>query len=221
MDYWEVTMQDDIYFLVQEGWKVVLQGVPNADLAPPALISGRYFAKQQAAVDKLESDQDAIIRKLEELDEEHSGEDGLLADARNDKGKLTRISVRARLAEIKADREMIEERKAIESYVALMEKEADANKKWKEAQKALDQLVDAKYRKISTEELKVLIIEDKWLAALEVAIRGELDRVSQKLTERVSELAERYETPWPKMVAQVTELETTVKSDLKRMGHIW
>ena len=42
---------------------------------------------------------------MEEMDEEHGGEEGLLAEAKNDKGKLTKASVKARLKEIKGDAE--------------------------------------------------------------------------------------------------------------------
>ena len=38
-------------------------------------------------------------------------------------------------------------------------------------------------------------MDDKWLAALDAAIHREMDRISQALTQRVKELAERYETP--------------------------
>ena len=43
---------------------------------------------------------DAIAQQIEEMAEEHGGEDGLLADAKNDKDKLTKASVAARLKEI-------------------------------------------------------------------------------------------------------------------------
>src|SRR6266513_4133177 len=43
MDYWAETMQDDVYLLVLEGWKSVLDGQPNTDLIPQLLIVTRYF----------------------------------------------------------------------------------------------------------------------------------------------------------------------------------
>jgi type I restriction enzyme M protein len=90
MDYWDETMQDDVYLLVQEGWKAVLDGKPNIDLIPQPLIIAHYFAKEQAAIEQLEAARDAITRQLEELDEEQGGEEGLLAEAKTDKGKLIR-----------------------------------------------------------------------------------------------------------------------------------
>ena len=62
------------------------------------------------------------------------------------------------------------------------------------------------------------MVDDKWLAALDAAIHGEMDRVSQQLTQRVKELAERYETPLPQMVSRVAELEAKVNRHLERMG---
>jgi type I restriction enzyme M protein len=48
-----------------------------------------------------------------------------------------------------------------------------------------------------------------------------MDRISQALTLRVKELAVRYATPLPQMVAGVAELETKVKVHLQRMGFAW
>jgi type I restriction enzyme M protein len=45
-----------------------------------------------------------------------------------------------------------------------------------------------------------------------------MDRVSQALTARVKELAERYETPLPALVSRVAELEAKVSRHLERMG---
>ena len=59
------------------------------------------------------------------------------------------------------------------------------------------------------------------LAALEAAVYGEMDRVNQALTERVKELAERYEIPMPRLADRVTDLEDKVKHHLDRMGFTW
>jgi type I restriction enzyme M protein len=67
----------------------------------------------------------------------------------------------------------------------------------------------------------LLKVADKWLAALDAAIHGEMDRISQALTQRVKELAERYEMPLPKMATRVAELEAKVNHHLERMGFAW
>jgi hypothetical protein len=53
------------------------------------------------------------------------------------------------------------------------------------------------------------------------ALHGEMDRISQALAQRVKELAERYETPLPKLAERVEELEARVNRHLERMGFAW
>ena len=76
-------------------------------------------------------------------------------------------------------------------------------------------------RKLTEAEIKTLVVDDKWLAALDAAIHGEMERVSQSLTQRVKEFTERYETPLPQMNERVDELETKVNRHLKKMGFAW
>jgi len=218
MDYWAGTMQDDAYLLVTEGWKAVLNGMPNTDLIPGTLIVRRYFAADQAAIEQLEAERDAIARQMEELDEEHGDEDGLLYDAKNEKGKLTKASVKVRLDEIADDKDAGDERKMLKGYAALMEKEVAANKKVKEAIKALDAKVAAKYEKLSKDETKSLVVDDKWMGTLAAVVQSELDRVSQSLTGRIRQLAERYAIPMPAIAGRVEELSAKVDAHLKKMG---
>jgi type I restriction enzyme M protein len=80
-------MQDDALQLAHEGWLAVLDGKPNTDLIPAQLIVDRYFSAERQAIDQLEAEHDAISRQMEEMDEEHGGEDGLLAE-----GKPTKVN---------------------------------------------------------------------------------------------------------------------------------
>ncbi|WP_295433810.1 class I SAM-dependent DNA methyltransferase [uncultured Thiodictyon sp.] len=221
LDYWVETMQDDAWMLVGDGWQALADGKPNTDLIPPDLIITRYFAADAAAIARLEAERDAVGRELEEMDEEHGGEDGLLAEAKNDKGKLTRASVKARLAEIRPDKDAAPERRMLAAYNALIDKETAAGKKVKDAQKALDAKVAARYRQLTQDEIKTLVVEDKWLAALGLAVQGELDRVSQALTGRIRQLAERYAAPLPRLIEEVDTLAARVDEHLKTMGFAW
>lgn len=218
MDYWADAMQDDVYLLVQEGWKAVLDGKPNTDLIPQPLIIARYFAADQAAIERLEADRDAVTRRIEELDEEHGGEDGLLAEAKTDKGNVTAKSVKDRVKAIKDDNDADDERKMLGCYLALIERESEAGKKVKDSQKALDAKVAAKYSKLTEAEIKVLVVDDKWLATLGVTVQSELDRVSQGLTGRIRELAERYATTLTQLSDEVATLAARVHEHLNKMG---
>ena len=116
----------------------------------------RYFAAEQAAIEKLEAERDVISRQIEEMDEEHGGEDGLLAEAKNDKGKLTTKSVKDRFKAIKTDPGTDDEREMLNAYAALMQAETAAKKKVNTAEKALDALVAVKYGELSEAEIETL-----------------------------------------------------------------
>jgi type I restriction enzyme M protein len=218
MSYWMAAMQDDVYMLAQDGWTAVADGKPNTDLIPQPLIIRRYFQSEAGAIEAFESERDAISRQMEELDEEHGGEEGLLADAKNEKGKLTKVSAKMRLADIKRDSDAADERKLLNDYLALSEQEAAASKKVKDAQKALDVKVAAQYVKLTEADIKTLVVNDKWLATLALDVQTELDRVSQALTGRVKQLADRYATPLPKLADEVATLSARVDEHLKKMG---
>jgi type I restriction enzyme M protein len=98
---------------------------------------------------------------------------------------------------------------------------AALKKQLKEAEAALDAAVYAKYPQLSEAEIKTLAVDDKWLGALDTAIHGEMDRISQGLTRRVRELAERYDASLPLLVDRVAELQAKVDLHLERMGFAW
>jgi len=82
-------------------------------------------------------------------------------------------------------------------------------------------LAYARYPTLTEEETTTLVVDDKWLVTLDAAIHGEMDRITQALTQRVKGLAERYETPLPQQASRVTELELAVNCYLERMGFSW
>ena len=59
------------------------------------------------------------------------------------------------------------------------------------------------------------------MARLATAVQGELDRVSQTLTGRIGELAERYATPLPQLIDEVTMVAARVEEHFKKMGASW
>ncbi len=126
--------------------------------------------------------------------------------------------MKARLKEIGNDPLYADERAALEAYADLLEQQTEAKAKRKAAQEDLDRKIDAKYPKLTEAEIKTLVVDDKWMAALAAAVQGELDRVSQTLTGRIRQLAERYATPLPKLTDEVATLAARVDEHLKKMG---
>lgn len=87
--------------------------------------------------------------------------------------------------------------------------------------KALFEKVLTKYSKLSADDVKSLVVEDKWLATLAATVQGELDRVSQSLTSRVKTLGERYGNKLPTLEADVETASAKVAAHLKKMGITW
>jgi type I restriction enzyme M protein len=111
--------------------------------------------------------------------------------------------------------------KVMEQYLALGEQESEAKKKIREAEKALDAKVTNKYKELTESDVKNLVVDYKWMATLEQAVKGEMDRISQRLTGRIKELTERYATPLPILVIETERLAGKVNVHLKKMGFIW
>ncbi len=243
MDYWADVMQDDIYLIAADGWTDAakprgiiedkakkIKETPDLgigrkkykmDLVPPALIVARYFAKEQAAIEELRAVQETAARELEEFVEERTGEDGLLEDATNDTGKVTKGGVKDRLKAIQGEAESDEERDALMCCLGLIEAESEAGKAINEAQAALDERVLARYAKLTEAEIKTLVVEDKWFASLRAGVDGEVQRLTQQLAGRVKELEERYAQPLPELEEEVEAFSQKVEGHLKKMGLVW
>lgn len=239
MDYWFEIMQDDVYFIAQDGWLAAssirelavkkgekLKETPDmiinrrkykAELIPPALIVNRFFVDEQAAVDAQQAELDASTQALEAYIEEHAVEGGLLEDATNDSGKVNKGSVTTGIKQA-TDKDEIE---ALENTKKLFEMETANKKAVKFAQEELDKQVFEQYPQLTEAEIKILIVDDKWLATLQANIIAEIERVTQQLANRVKTLEERYAEPLPALTHSVEILSSNVVEHLKKMGLQW
>jgi|694.fasta_scaffold131051_2 type I restriction enzyme M protein len=251
MDYWAETMQDDCYLISNTGWlesvkprEVVkirnangrlvwpkedfdyLKGKRRfkSDLLPKNILISHYFITDHNNIEFLQTQISEFDFKIQEMIDENSGEDGLLDDViegEEDKKKITLKSVKARLKEITKDPNFIDEYNKLKECEELLDKHTDLKNKLKIAQSDLDIKLEDKYSKLKEEEIKLLVIEKKWINKLSVVMQSELDKVSQTLTFRIQELAKRYETPLPKLIEEVDNLTVKVKDHLKKMGAVW
>ena len=235
MDYWEQTMKDDCYLIAADGWKAETRrvieikkgkdGKPDkevdkgwtCDLVPKSFIVARYYAKEQAEIEALTAELESVTARIAELEEEQGGEDGAFSEF----DKVNKANVTSRLKEINGDTEAKEEAVVLNEWLTLNSNESELKKKLKDAEGDLDTKAYAHYPQLTEAEIKTLVVDGKWLAALDAAIHGEMERVSQNLTQRVKELAERYETPLPQMNERVNDLEAKVNLHLKKMGFAW
>jgi type I restriction enzyme M protein len=237
MDHWAEAMQDDAYAVAQDGWVAQPARIIETDkkgkkkdkgwacdLVPKALVVARYFDAQQAALEAEQAKLDATSSAITELEEEHSGEDGSGAVFAG-YDKINAAAVKDRIREIKADAQQDDnsalELKVLNDWLKLSADEAALKKRVKELDTQLDQLAHDHYAKLSVAEIQQLVVNDKWLARMNADVQGELDRVSQTLTRRIRELAERYAVPLPGLVDEVEALSAKVGEHLSKMGVTW
>ena len=215
MTYWLEEMKDDVYMIVENGW------IPDKDLVPENLVIDKYFNEEKAAIESLEAEKDEITRQKEEFEEENSGEEGYLEEIKNDKGNITKGSLKNRIKDIKDDPDSVEELEVLESYLKLVDDESDANKKVKDAMKALDKKVNEKYKVLTEDEIKTLVVDMKWIPYIVREVNSEMDRISHRLASRITELAERYDETLSQLENEVKSYAEKVEKHLERMGFAW
>ena len=245
MDYWAASLQDDAYLIAAVGWQAGAQPRElhkqkgkddkqvwtephdylvgkrrfKSDLVPAALLVARYFATEQTAIDALHAQLAQVTQHLQELEEEHTGEDGLLLDVLDDKGKITAKSIKARQKNPQAQPLDAEEAAVLSAYLKGLTEEDRLKKALKTAETALNDAIAARYPRLTLDDIKTLVVDDKWMGHLHATVQAELDRVTQTLTQRIQQLAQRYATPLPTLTAEVTRLQTLVNRHLSQMGH--
>ena len=230
MDYWAEVMQDDAYLIVADGWVALPRRIVEidkkgktkdkgwiCDLLPKSYIVARYFATEQAELEAKQAELDSVASQLAELQEEHSGEDGAFAGF----DKINAAQVKDRIAEIGDDADSADERAVLQQWQQLSAREAALKKTVKTLEGELDQQAYERYASLGEAEVKTLVVQDKWLAHLQAKVQQELERISQTLAQRIRELAERYDTPLPKLEDDVAALSAKVEAHLKKMGAVW
>ena len=142
-------------------------------------------------------------------------------DATTDKGSITKSAV---TAFIKANKNNADEKEAValaKTVLDLFTKEASLKKALKAKESELDELTLAKFKNLSEAEVRTLVVEDKWRASLQAAIQTEIDAISQRLTGRIKELADRYEHTMGELDSRTHALENKVTTHLENMGLVW
>lgn len=231
MEYWNETMQDDVYILSEIGYKIELQKSVTTknkkeivtyycELVPQELVANKYFkdevkfiADTENLLSDAQSSKDAIV-------EEHCVEDGLLDnDSYSKDGKLKKPDVVKYVKANKNNPDCKEEVEILNNWLTYGEMESDYSKTLTAKKQELYEKVLRKYAELSEDEVKTLVVEDKWLATLSDRIEQLLTDLTQKLSQRVKEIAVRYEYTVPELESEQEELKNRVKQHLAMMGY--
>lgn len=195
------------------------------------------FAKAlKAAIDNIRSkihseEIDALLALLNLLPMKKKDMDSYLvkhpicASAKNDKGNVNASSVKARIAALRETTPVpemyAEDYEQLTSLFTLMAKNDEQSKLVKALKAQLEEKVKEKYSVLTVEEIKELLVNKKWYYSIFDGIDALYVAISHSITNRVVELAERYEDTLPTLTTVVADYEAKVKSHLERMGFVW
>lgn len=241
MEYWDETMQDDVYAIYFGGYEagreiayeyvtkkkkehgVTVEVQTNKTkgfegrLIPKDIVAKYFFSDTVNAINNLRSQLEDVTAKMEEMAEQYSGEDGFFSTLDD----LKKGTIEARIKEIKKDSDAKDELKALQKYIKLLKVESNYKKALRLAEVDLDTRVEKRYATLTIAEIKHLLLEEKWFAAIYAGIDAIHTAVSHQLSSRVIELVERYEFTLKECEDEVNVYENKVKSHLARMGFAW
>lgn len=244
MEYVHLTMQDDIYAICFEGYKagseieveyvtkkkgkevIVTDTVKSFEgrLIPKSVMIDVFYSELYGEVKKAQMDVDLATSEKENLIDEYSCEDGLMVDFVVDdkfKADLAKKKIKELSKQNNLDEDDLELMAVLKQFEELLKREKMAKDKLKLLSAELDSKLYVKYKELSIEDVKKMLIEDKWYSNIFKAIEELHNSVSYMLSNRLVELVERYDCTLSECNSSIDEYEKKVEEHLKRMGYVW
>lgn len=207
MTYWNDVMQDDCYLISHDAWKVNL--IPGekknatyedmtCDLLPVSIVLKEYFGKELDGIDELSTASSQLYSELQDMIEQAKEESG-----EEDEDELKKV---------------VDFLKKTAVYKSKDKKRKELDKELKDKKSDLTKAVQKKYSELTEDEIKHLVIDNKWLATISGMILEEMKQITHQLAHEVVELAERYEFTLSYLSSECNKYENEVNRYLKEMG---
>lgn len=240
LSYWQTVMADDVFLVKYDGYEACKE-IENiveitetkkgerkekikdweGKLIPKAIIEKVYFEEERKKIDAAQAIADETQSKLDEFVEENTGDDGFLNEYMNEKDAIDVKSVNAKLKELKKTAPESEEYKILFTYAEFLAKVKEYTKIVKELNIALDEAEKDKYAELTIDEVKELLVNQKWYYTIFDGISELYSATSHSMANKISELANRYADTLPSIEKEVEEYEAKIKFHLERMGFEW
>lgn len=233
MNYWAETMQDDVYMIMADGWKLNLRPkqkedkkekkmVPvvvktwndlESDLLPVEYIVNRFCKSELEACDELSASIAFMENEVTSLVEE----DDDVFDTKNfEKEKVNLASVKKRAKVTRG-----EEQTRLIEWIEWQNSIKAEKAKLKEANDKLLSRVKEEYNLLAQNEMRVKnLVKEKWVNAISTRIESELSRSIEQLKSQLSAISERYDQTLPSIDKEVEDYESRVNAHLAQMGFV-
>jgi type I restriction enzyme M protein len=186
------------------------------DLVPPGLIKARYFADELTKLEELTAQSEAAAQELELFIEENGGEEALISSAL-DEDKVKKPLAAARLKVAKTEPDSQDEVTALTTLIQLIDAEAEAKRAAKVALDELDVMTLSHYGKLNEDEVKKLVIANKWGGTISIGVDSVIAGLIQGFAVRVELLASRYASTLGEIEFEVEEMSLRVSKHLVGM----
>lgn len=227
MNYWAEAMQDDCYMVSRDGWKVALRETKKkstfedleCDLLPVSVVVNKFFATDYASILAKRGELEELSGEIDALPEENPDpfDEGLyeMLEKVNEANVKKAVAAQKKHT-VEADANTV---KVWNQYLSLCGKKKEASKAIAAQVEALTDNVRKKYDAFTADDIRNLVINDKWLQELKGRSEAENKRVCESISSQVSVLNERYAKPLPKINEDITKLSGEVEGFLKAMGN--
>ncbi|MGN8367151.1 type I restriction-modification system subunit M [Helicobacter pylori] len=181
----------------------------KSDLIPKHLIKQRFFEKETKELEALENALNEKEALLNEFIEEHSNEEGLFDELKINESVLKK--------ELKNATDL-EDKKILKTALELLEAKNKALKMKNKAYEELELKAFHQYKNLEINEIKDLIIKDKWLNSLKNALENKILKRINAFTSALNEIISSYSNSLLELDKEVKESESKVLEHLKDLG---
>ncbi|PUD32436.1 type I restriction-modification system subunit M [Helicobacter pylori] len=181
----------------------------KSDLIPKNLIKQRFFEKEAKELEGLENALNEKEALLDEFIEEHSNEEGLFYELKINESVLKK--------ELKNATDP-EDEKILKTALEWLEAKNKALKMKNKAHEELELKAFHQYKNLKLDEIKDLIIKDKWLKSLKNALENKILKRINAFTSALNEIIQTYSNSLLELDKEVKESESKVLEHLKDLG---
>ncbi|RVZ45843.1 type I restriction-modification system subunit M [Helicobacter pylori] len=181
----------------------------KSDLIPKHLIKRRFFEKETKELEALENALNEKEALLDEFIEEHSNEEGLFDGLKINESVLKK--------ELKNATDS-EDKQILKTALEYLEAKNKALKMKNKAYEELELKVFHQYKNLEINEIKDLIIQDKWLKSLKNALENKIQKRINAFTSALNEIIQTYSNSLLELDKEVKESESKVLEHLKDLG---
>ena len=235
MEYWDETLKDDVYMIVELGWsqsakleKVIPKSKERIDVyvnkdkfhsetLPAIILIEKFFPVELESINTFSSELTAANEALESFFEDYGNDESILKDYFT----KSRISKKDLATALKVANLEKDEKDLLKEYDDLITLEDAAKNALSEASDDMNIKLLSKYETLNESEIREILVNSKWIASVSSILAQELEIVISKLSERLSELSSRYLVPLPVIQAEREAYSEKVQSHLTNMGVKW